>query len=312
MISRFIGYPIIFCVLLCLLAMNCGSGGVDSGNGPGPDITTDNSIKKTISYSILQSDPLISCGSLTAARSSVSSNYVYWMLPVTNNGPTPISFVEFDAINFRNYANSTLSNDQGEFVTGSVMKRTMDGAFTNTCLHSGETGYVFGIQSDNGNNLYSLIVSATIAAVSYSTADLENPKADVSGSSFSISGSIVTLTVMNSGLATAQFDTDVPAIALMCDADNAPLIWTILETTTSLLAPNASCQLSDGSFTYPGRVSNLLPFPNYEDIGSVITHGNAKKQAFNVERKAFASEEAYLVALIAHRNTIETAKKSLQ
>jgi hypothetical protein len=305
-------WRITYIIAVCSLAFaNCGSGaGGDIPVGPGPGPSTDNSLKKTLSVSLSNQDTYLSLGSITLARNSATSSYLYWIAPVTNTRTTAISFVELDTIYFRDNSSSVVDNEPLEFVTGSVMKESASGTFTNTCLQSGETGYVFGILLDNGNNLYARLSSVTIRTISYSTATMEFPNADITGTTFSTNGTVLSATVANSGTATARLNVIIPAIALIRDNLKAPLMWTYLDTTTtSVLEPNASCTLADLYFTYPGQIDKLLVFPDYEDMSTVIAHGTAKTRAIKLERRAFASEEAFLYAFIAHRNSLETAKR---
>jgi len=287
----------------------------DSTSGSSPiQPSTDKSLSKTISFSVQHPNSALSTGSLTLSRAYPSSVWTYWILPVTNTSNGAVSFVEFNAISFNDVFSATVETDASEFITGSLMKSITTGDFISSCLQPNETGYIFGIFYNQDPNAYSRVSSAAAQTVSLSLSALQLPKADVQGVGFSTTSSSLSITVINKGAASAEFDTTLGAgFALLRNSLGSPIFWTLLNPTTKLvLAPRDSTLLADDSFDYSGQIADVLLFPLYSDYQASVIHAAHKRQAVPIVRRAFDSPEAFLRALIAQRNSLEAAKRLVE
>ncbi len=264
-------------------APNSGSGNTPSGTSGnnsslivggtiGPGSVPVSNLRKQLAVTVLNPNSKFSFGTAYATRSSVSDEYAYVILPVTNIGTTPACFTKISGLTYRDASDTILDANNFTYVHGSVRDLSSGTLtlFTSTCLDPGEVGFF----SDIVANIYSAVAKMEFD-VQYSSDAGKAPGARVIPQSYSYDASLGTfgslsIAVKNTGSATAQigglqelqFNT-----WYLFDQDERPLNWgfAIDNVTPTVLPANATGSMSDNVFIYSGSGSKLRVFVDFDD-----------------------------------------------
>ena len=236
--------------LLVILLTACGTSSTEGGSGirsgeiagnssgtvSGPAFgsgTADHAdLRKIITVTLAEAHPTLGLGTAYLTRISDSSEYASLTLPVTNEGTSPLCFVWAQELTYRQGSTNVAINDLA-LAVGSV-GRTESGNYVDSCLDTGETGYLIDITAPGdslGLPLWS-IDNLVIGSLSAGSGAVYAHDGKLVPTAYSTaSGALESVTGLNQGTATiypGQF-----TVYFLLDADGTPLEWSFLDAPAS-------------------------------------------------------------------------------
>ncbi len=208
---------------------------------------------------IMDNSPgLFEVDELFIGRTSSSSSYIYWIIPIKNTSSNHYAFVEATGIKILDSQNKVIYEDNFfnyTFVEGSCGNPENSTSLTNTFLKAGETGYFLGIDQVD----FSRVAKIRLSSIDYSETPYFPSEIKAIPLSYSVSGQNVEVMVENQGNQTLYISTS-PYILM--DQNNAPLTWTYLD-------PDASSSVEEEVIAAKG-MGEMVDESWYKGSGSKI------------------------------------------
>jgi hypothetical protein len=265
------------------------------GNSPtAPTSPTDHGgLGKTVSFTLSNANAVMQLGSCYVGRSSTSSNYAYWTLPVTFTGSSPKAFIQMYGVKYRNASGTVIDSSEFTFVEGRSMKLVTSGIFSNTCMMQGDSGCFVGIDS-----LYGSLASLTADSIGFSSSVPVQTTSNIVQTGVTASTAL-TIAIQNTGTLAAALSM---SYALLLDNSGTPLLWTFVTPSPATVPAGGTGTFASTYLLYSGTYTNAKVFADYED-GATAT----AKTAFAGENPANLSPPEIL-ALLAARDQQELGK----
>lgn len=268
------------------LFLTCGP-----SSGPtGPGTHTDNGgLSKTVSFTLSSENAFMQLGTCSVGRSSSTSIWAYWMLPVTFTGSSPKAFIQIYGLKYRNASGAIIDSDF-TYVQGRSMKLTASGIFSNTCLMQGDTGCFTGIDS-----IYNSLAGITADSIGFSSSvPVPTTSTIVQTGVTASTSTMLTIAIENTGTLAALMSSS-GSLALLLDHSGAPLFWTYLTPSPTTVPAGSTGAFASTYLSYSGTYTNAKVFADYEDG----TGANAK-MALAGQNTADLAPSQIRVLLSAH------------
>ncbi len=192
---------------------------------------------------------------------------------VTHVGAEPQCFIEVDGLSFVDEAGTPLEPAEQSWVFGSVgdVGRTGQPLYTDTCLDTGETGYILQvINSDAQGRAYDRVAEVRFGWTPNAHSPVRTPEAAVQAQRYeALPGGEVRVHFLNTGSRPADLTNHFTRILLLDDA-GSPLFWGFAMDAFSpadfLLQPgeSGSGDETNNFKLYAGAGTRLKVFINFE------------------------------------------------
>lgn len=238
------------------------------------------------------------------SRSSITSNFTYWIMPVINVSEDAHSFIKATGIQYLDSNNNVVYEDESNYtyVEGSCASLSNSTIMTNSFLRAGETGYFIGIDEVSFDHIDKIKFSS----IEYSENDLTYSSINVVPLSYGISNDIINVTIEN------QSDKEVfiwMSPYLLLDRNNKPLNWSYLSPTLTgtsfelYLQSGAPGKLKDYDF-YQGTCNKIRPILSINlesmDYGALITNGSKNSSKEEILRNFKKNRDMIIKAQELH------------
>jgi hypothetical protein len=234
------------------------------------DSPSGDNLRKEISFFVMDVSSDFSFGTAYATRPYLSTQYVYGIIPITNNSYSETHcFIQLEIISYKDSNDNLLYQKDLLYVTGQVQ---WDGGtiYTNTCLKPRERGHFVLIDNNDADNLYDNTSFIEVDAISVSTLGInwQDPPADVQEQS----GGIYTATssnvpVINNGTESARLNET--SVYILTDSSGEPVIWSFFDSASAsiLAAGDTATYTASTSYENTG-VQGGFSYINFSGIVS--------------------------------------------
>jgi hypothetical protein len=289
------------------------SASVDSSNSnseEGEDsVSTD--LRKEISFSVVDVSSDFSFGTAYATRPYASTQYIYGIIPITNNSSSETyCFVRLETINYQDSDGNLLYQEDGSYVYGQVQWNGST-IFTNTCLRPGESGHFILIDNNDSDDLYDNTSSIEVDAISISTSgtNWQDPTADVqeqSGGTYTATYSSVP--VINNGTESAQLNEN--SVYILTDSSGEPMTWSFFDSASvSILAAGDTATYTSSTNYNNTGVQGGFSYIDFEDVISYSSPPLYNSTPWPLKSDYYTPEE-YKEALNDTKNQREELKQN--
>jgi len=228
-----------------------------SGDTLGEGVVPNTQLRKEISASLTGASSNFRLGKAYAIRERADSETLDWFISVTNESNQLRCFIEATVIQFKNSAGQTLVTVYGSYVKSRVGVSQGSDIYTDTCLSSGETGYLFGIElADDVPLIYTSVSSIVISSIEGDTG-FDEPAAKIIPQSYSVVGKQLAVTIKNEGASKVRVDRLSPYFLL--DDDKFPLAWRYFDELSwnGLVGAGETQVMNDIFRGYDGKATKL-------------------------------------------------------
>jgi hypothetical protein len=276
------------------LFLTCGP----SSSPTGPGTHTDNgSLGKTVSFTLASENAFMQLGTCYVGRSSSTSIWAYWMLPVTFTGSSPKAFIQIYGLKYRNASGAIIDSDF-TYVQGRSMKLVASGIFSNTCLMQGDTGCFAGIDS-----IYNSLAGITADSIGFSSSvPVPTTSTIVQTGVTASTSTMLTIAIENTGTLAALMSSSPGSFALLLDHSGTPLFWTYLSPSPTTVPAGGTGAFASTYLSYSGAYTTGKVFADYEDG----TGANAKIAGSEGITPDLSPQQ--VMGLLAARNRQESEK----
>jgi hypothetical protein len=236
-----------------------------TGNVIGSGESTPAELRKALPVTLTTQHPDLALGQAFLTRISTSSEYGSLIVELTNNGSSAKCFVRAEEISYRS-SDATIVTEAFAYISASV-GRTASGTFTDTCLDSGETGYLIDIQApvSTTNPFWTDVESVEIGSLSTSDPEVTDPGAELIPTGYSVAEtSLQTLTVTGKNGGNVPLYPGAYSLYILLDDAGDPLEWGFLDSTSDTLSSGQTSEWEDSPI-YDGSASRIHVKFDFED-----------------------------------------------
>jgi hypothetical protein len=279
-----------------------GTGGTVGVNPPGPIAcgTSSVTLTKQVPLSVGSALPDLQVGPAWIAHSSESYvSYLYGAIKVTNVGEVGHCFVQASSVSYRDAAGRALGTESLTYVYGRV--KVLSVVSTWTCLDPGESAYFNLIEPLS----YFDVASIDVARLDYDDGG-KDPLADLEATSYTGTGSSVSVVVSNVGTGSAD---NASLVVYATSASGEFLFWTFAQFADQSIWGPGEQRTATAYLSYQAPCPNLLVVPYYDavEVSPSISPGFEHSPT----AEGMAADDARAASLLQRRHRIEQAKHAL-